>query len=929
MAILERRQLDPPPDGREVLFLLSWAQRAGEALHGELGEGGLLTPGAARRCLVGLLGRLMELCSDVFEAAKNAYMAEAEPLLALDPKLATLEQRAAASGRLLSELEATGGECVFARAPLLRGLLERETERFVRAGRELFARLGRDRGDISRSLLGTEDFGLVTRISTGAGDLHLHGRSTSVIETQRGRFVYKPRDCGIDRELRELVGRVMPDCLGIPKCLVREGYGWCEYIEPGEVSSAAEVGRFYRRFGSACALMQALGGSDLHSSNWICSGGLPVLVDVETALSPVPRVFSDKRMFPELMSESESFLHDANRSLIPSSLLPSRLAGRELSVLLDDSGSSVCEPVLGGKRRSVLGFEAEFLSGFSEGYDRCLARRDELLRSLEGFSGVTVRRLLRDTSSYAKLLSRLHSPRALSSEESRSGAVRRLGNFFREHGAEHMLPIAGWEAECLLEGDIPYFSCKGGSHALLGGDRVLVEDFFSLSPVENARERIGRLSETEKRFELGLLSQSLSRALIPAEPGPEARAELADFAPLGREAALAEAAELFDRIDGLLLTGPSGKPSWLTVSERNMSLVAARPIFMQGTSGMGAFFAALCASGGARAARAAELAGICLEQLEAAAEQLESAVCIPEAALPLGISDGFGGTLRALDIMERCLGTGRAGALTQRLLALLEKAEIEDAQRLDVYSGAAGLLLALCPAYEHTGAEAALVHMRRAAERLLRAQTLEYRGLLLWDTLGKKRPISGAGHGMAGIAAALSWAGKLLGDARCLEAAAAALEFEHGIYSERLGTWPDLRASPVASSAMHGLCSGSPGIGLALLRCRESGLGSPGLEEDLARARHSCLTTGPLRRDHLCCGNSSAVEFLLTLPGCREQAGRLLAFMKARKDGSGGYRYMPENFRKVLCPDLFFGAAGIGFELLRYARPDLLTPVLF
>ena len=113
---------------------------------------------------------------------------------------------------------------------LLRGLLERETERFARAGCELFARLGRDRGDISRSLLGTEDFGLVTRISTGAGDLHLHGRSTSVIETQRGRFVYKPRDCGIDRELRELVGRVMPDCLGIPKCLVREGYGWCEYI---------------------------------------------------------------------------------------------------------------------------------------------------------------------------------------------------------------------------------------------------------------------------------------------------------------------------------------------------------------------------------------------------------------------------------------------------------------------------------------------------------------------------------------------------------------------------------------------------------------------------------------------------------------------------------------------------------------------------
>ena len=201
----------------------------------------------------------------------------------------------------------------------------------------------------------------------------------------------------------------------------RQGYGWCEYIEPGEVSSAAEVGRFYRRFGSACALMQALGGSDLHSSNWICSGGLPVLVDVETALSPVPRVFSDKRMFPELMSESESFLSDANRSLIPSSLLPSRLAGRELSVLLDDSDSSGCEPVLGGKRRSVLGFEAEFLSGFSEGYDRCMARRDELLRSLEGFSGVTVRRLLREMCIRDR-----HRPLALPPDRPGAGSPRPL-----------------------------------------------------------------------------------------------------------------------------------------------------------------------------------------------------------------------------------------------------------------------------------------------------------------------------------------------------------------------------------------------------------------------------------------------------------------------------------------------------------------------
>ena len=105
---------------------------------------------------------------------------------------------------------------------------------------------------------------------------------------------------------------------------------------------------------------------------------------------------------------------------------------------------------------------------------------------------------------------------------------------------------------------------------------------------------------------------------------------------------------------------------------------------------------------------------------------------------------------------------------------------------------------------------------------------------------------------------------------QCRAAAEAALAFEHGIYSEKLGTWPDLRSSPVVSKAMHGLCSGAPGIGQALLCCRRNGLCSPQLDEDLERARSCCIGREPLFRDHLCCGNLSAVDFLLTLPDCRQ-----------------------------------------------------------
>lgn len=930
MAMLNRKQLNLPADGQEALFLLPWTERAWDSLKAELGRDGLVTEKAVQQCLEALLDRLRYICADVFKAEKNALIVEAAPFMALDPGLATMDMKAAASEKLLRELERTGGGCIFEKYPPLRGLLDCRTELFTQACLELFTRLRRDRAEICRRFFGGEDFGVVMELRGGSGDLHFHGRSTCVVGTRRGRFVYKPRDSGIDLRFRALVGHGFQDILRVPDCIDGGSYGWSEYVGTDEVGSAAETELFYRRFGGACALMQALGGSDLHSENWICSGGFPVLVDIETVLSPVPRVFDDKRAFPELATEEGGFLYDANRSLIPSSLLPQRSGGRELSVLLDDSDRTHCEPVLNGKKLTVEGFEKAFLEGFSEGYDRCIRLRGRLLRDIEGFSDVTVRKLIRNTDIYARLLSGLYSAPALRSEERRAAELRRLESAFRQRGAEQLLPIARWEGECLLEGDIPYFSAKGGGHALMDGSgRVVAEDFFRLSAVENAQERIGRLSPAEKHFELGLLKQGIARAVIPAQLRQEAAPELSGIEPMSREQAEAEALELFRQLDDMLLTGPGGKASWLVMSERGMNLVPAKPVFCRGTAGMGAFFAAVHALGGETAGRAAELADICLQQLETAARLLEEAAYIPENALQTGMSDGLAGALRALDIMERGLGSGRAYELKRRLLAQLRKVDIENAHCLDVYSGVAGLLLELCRAYDATGSEQVLLNIRRTAERLLGGRTLKYKGQLLWDTLDKKRPISGAGHGMAGIAAALSGAARILDDGQCRKAAEAALAFEHGIYSEKLGTWPDLRSSPVVSKAMHGLCSGAPGIGQALLCCRRNGLCSPQLDEDLERARSCCIGREPLFRDHLCCGNLSAVDFLLTLPDCRQHAGRLLAFMKRRKDAEGGYRYLPAAFRQVACPDLLYGAAGMGYELIRYAYPSMLHQILF
>lgn len=931
MPILGPAQLSLPPDGREALFLLRWTAWAEARLEDLLGEDGPLTREGALRYCTELLRQLRELSEGVFGEAKRAYIAEEAPLLGLAPGLASQELRAAASEWLLRELERTEGGCVFEPWPLLRELLDRHTERFAETARELLSRLRRDWPDIARCFFGGADPGRITDIHPEAGDPHFHGRSTCVIGTERGRFVYKPRDCRIDAAFRGLLELGFGDFLKAPRCLARQGYGYCAYITPDEVAGREDIARFFRRFGGACALLQALGSSDLHAENWICSGGWPVLIDLETVLTPVPRVFSDRRAFPELVREEGTFLFDANRSLLPSGVLPALTGGGEQSVLLCDAPQARCLPVWEGRRYTVLGYEEPFLSGFAEGYRRCMERGAALRTALEGFRELPVRRLVRSTAGYDALLRRLRSPEALRSERDRRAVTDRLDTFFRARGAGHMLPVARWEADCLLEGDIPCFQVLGGGRDLLGYGEVVAADFFARSGVENGAERVGRLSEAEGRFELALLRQGLLRAAVPVPPAEEAElpGPPAALEPLGREEALREAETLFRLVEGLMLTGPGGKSSWLTMADGRARLTPAEPAFSQGTAGLGVFFAAVHAAGGGPAARAGELAEVCLEQLADMASLLEEARRIPEQALPLGLSRGWGGALRALTEMERLLGTGRAGRIRDRMLALLEKADVEEGTRLDVYSGAAGLLLPLCRVYEETGSGTALRHLRRAAERLLQGRTLAYRGLLLWDTMEKSRPISGAGHGMAGIAAALSRAWRVLGDDRCRQAAWDALSFEHGIYDRELGGWPDLRASPAARTAMHGLCSGAPGVGLALGCCRESGLEPPWLAEDLERARHSCLAHPPLFRDHLCCGNSSAVEFLLTQPDCREQAGRLLAFMKARKESSGGYRYLPPDFQAAPSPDLFFGAAGVGYALLRYAEPERFRQLLF
>lgn len=803
------RRLNLPPERAEAYYLLRWVRTAQSQLAHVLCAPSLMTAEAAWRLLNDLLEQLTEISESVFETIKCELMARENPFLEFDHRLATTLQRRTASDWLLCELEQTNADVVFKRAPLLQDLLDQTTERFIAAVNEFFDRFEKDRLEICRMFYGGMDCGLITHICSDGADSHFHGRRTCVVKTQRGAFVYKPRDCRIDDMFHSTMQLGFADYLKIPRCIACSGYGYCEFMQPSPIAFQAEVALYFERLGEACALLNALGSTDMHSENWICCDGYPALVDLETILTPLPYDFGNMHIWPD-MDLQDDFCRDINRSLSSSGMLPARLGDKELSVLLDKSATAYGLPVLNGIKYTVIGFESNFKNGFSDGYDRCMRLKRVLHAMLDCFREPPLRRLIRNSDGYAKLRSQLYTLPALRSYQSRSNFANKLGDFFRIRDAEQLLPIADWEAKCLLEGDIPYFSSSGDGHALMGYGNVIHENFFRLSAIENAQQRIAALCEGDKRFEMDLLSQSIARAIVPTTTQFTSPAA-ANSELITPNAALAEAEDIFRQIESLLITAPSGRSSWLVLSERSMRLTPAKPVFSNGTAGIGVFCAALAAASADRdiVRRAEDLTTICLDQLMHYTALLEHARALPERVLPLGITDGIAGALRALTLIEQYTKRKLPRLLAERLIKLLDNVDIANAQQMDVYSGTAGLLLALCQRFEHCATDDVLKHIRRTAAKLLSQRHLQTNdGLMLWDTLGRSRPISGAGHGMAGIAVALMSAAHILGNPKCAEAASAALEFEHSVYSSKLKTWPDLRASSAPLSAMHGLCSG-------------------------------------------------------------------------------------------------------------------------
>ena len=816
---------------------------------------------------------------------------------------------------------------------------------------ETIERFVADRDAIVRLLAGGKDPEALVHAETGLSDRHAGGRSAAILHFRSGlRVVYKPKPLAIDVRFQELVawlnerGAVPPlRCL---KVLDRGSYGWMEHVAAHPCGTPGEVERFHERQGAWVALFYVLEATDFHHENLIAAGEHPVPIDLETLFQP------------ELAEPTASVPNSAPtaRSVLRSNLLPRRFEANgddgidltgmgargqdyPMKKILDEGtdrmrwglhqgriGGGPSIPAFNGEPVDLWEQGEAVLRGFRALYRLAYRHREELLASegpLAPFAGLPTRILLRGTSAYAHLLHVANHPDYLQNALDRDRLFDHL--WLDTVRCPPLRRAVRAEYFDLTGGDIPRFEALPESTDLLH-PTGRIEGFFAEPGMELVRKRLRTMSEDDLERQSWLVRASIEstrplqqRRMWQPSPFP-------DCPPAEPGRFLAAACRIGDRLAQLAFE-QGELVTWFHLDVTNQGWrLEPMPIGLyNGLSGVALFFAHLGKlTGGERYERLARLALATIRRRIADD---------PGTLVRPGAYSGWGGVVYTLTHLGLLWAEpellGEAEALVGLLVSGIEK---DDAY--DLIAGAAGGAAALLALHRHRPSVSTLEAATLCGEHLLVRALIDEKGTA-WPAPpdASDLPLTGFGHGTAGIAWALARLARTSGDERFRKTAEEALKYERSWFSPERGSWPDLRQSRETDAGHafpHAWCHGAPGIGLGRVGSL-SYLEDPGMLDEIRTAVRSTLAEGFGFNDSLCHGDLGNLELIreagraLGDGALTAKADRLAAGILARIEQHGP-RCGASTTTEI--PGLLAGLAGIGYGLLRAADPDRVPSVL-
>ena len=437
------------------------------------------------------------------------------------------------------------------------------------------------------------------------------------------------------------------------------------------------------------------------------------------------------------------------------------------------------------------------------------------------------------------------------------------------------------------------------------------------------------LNEDDLAFQTDLIRSSLQSRRFDSES--VARTPVPRPLEKSSEPFVEEALAISNLILRSAISGSDGTLAWMqpvpsrqfAAEDLNREFDVAGYDLYEGAAGIGLFFAAAHRVTGRPELRSAAIASVLPVVLD-----LERGYTLPH--LGIGGLSGIGSIVYGLSSMSQLLDEPRLVHAARRAATLISRERIDMDAANDVTLGAAGAALGLLSLYA-IDADAATLRRAEYCGAKLVANLRSNTGCRSIPTAGGQY-LTGFSHGAAGMAYALMRLHAITSQADLLNAARTLVSFERGTFSHEHGDWPDLRRS----EALHftrAWCHGAPGIALARIATLDA-FNDAETRREIDVALKVAEQQDQQRGDFLCCGNAGVLNVLWTAgkslgrPELCDRAMSIANQTVERAANGHGYLLGRPPAGQLRCCGLFQGLAGIGYTLLRLARPDIVPDVL-
>lgn len=620
-------------------------------------------------------------------------------------------------------------------------------------------------------------------------------------------------------------------------------------------------------------------------------------------------------------------------------------------------------PMLNGVPLSPNNYLEELVEGFGQMYRFLSTHRQELLASefnsnqnlsnpLIALQSQQVRFIFRDTQVYGVVLQKTLAPEFLRNGIDRSIQLDILGRaFLLTKNKSNGWSILHSEVRAMEQLDIPYFAANSNSVTLTVGVEQPLENYLTESSYSQIISRLQKLDETDLTRQVAIIRGAFHARVARIHGteqtegdygrGSAISLQVTDFSTqssLTSSQLVASACAIAQEIQSHAIREADGSVSWISLGHiPNAERLQLQPLnqsLYDGNCGIALFLAALARFTGR--SQFHDLALSALQPLRKVLQTIDT-----QAAQRLAERIGIGGAVGLGSIIYSLVRISyflKEDALLKEALQvanMLASELITTDQKLDVMAGSAGAILALLALYNETTEPAILDKAIACGQHLLKYCTSFEGSPRAWKTFGEK-PLTGFSHGAAGITYALLRLYAATQNSAYLEAALEGIAYERSVFSSSAANWPDLRFSERQKDQprfMVSWCHGAPGIGLARLGSL-SILETEEIHQDVEVALQTTQKHGLQGLDILCCGNFGCIELLLVAAQklfrteLREKALQRAACVVAKVEQTGAYQLFPNLPNYVFSPGFFQGTAGIGYELLRLAYPEILPSVL-